>query len=139
MNKITFLLLIALLVSLQFSCNVSTATIKDVKLCTELSDQTQCGLDSPDFNVESPFLFVSCRLVYAPEDSEVTFTWYFMSKDPVKIDEVTMRAGDFGSGSTYYFSSYLSRPDAGWPSGDYEVHISLNTDNSAPVIKSFRI
>ena len=120
---------------------VSTATILNARVCDKpVEGQFLCSNDTPSFTQKSPKLYASCELKYAPEDTEVTFSWYGYPKgEKVLIDAVTLRAGDHGNGSSYQLRSFLNSPSNGWPKGAYEVVISLDTNNSEPVIKKFMI
>ena len=115
-------------------CNVSTANIADVKMC-ESTENTQCAEDNPVFSTNTPAIYVSCILKNAPEGTKVNFAWYYISEEKVFIDEVSLESQT----TTSPMQSYLSMPDAGWPTGNYEVVLSLDTDNSTPITKNFSV
>ena len=120
------------------SCNfsVSTAHIDDVKMCTRVSDN-QCPADKPAFSRNTPVIFVSCHLKNAPENTRVKFTWYYYGKNKVKITSVKLNSGN--KTGTLNLQSSLSRPTRGWPVGEYEVAISIEGVDKAPVIKKFSV
>ena len=126
-------ILVGLLVVFQ-QCNVSTANIVDVKMC-ESTENTQCAEDNPVFSTNTPVIYVSCVLKNAPEGTKVNFKWYYLVEDKVFIDEVSLVA----QATTTPMQSSLNMPDAGWPTGNYEVVLSLDTDNSTPITKSFSV
>ncbi|MBN1182965.1 MAG: hypothetical protein JXB49_11800 [Bacteroidales bacterium] len=131
------MILSGILVGLMFvfqQCNVSTANIADVKMC-ESPNGYLCSEDNTVFSTSSPEIHVSCVLKNATEGSKITFTWYYQGEEKILIDEASFVAKDVTSD----VHSSLSIPDAGWPTGNYEVVISLDTDNSKPITKSFSV
>ena len=118
------------------NCNISTANISDVKMC-ETIEGFQCPEDNPVFGTDASQFYCSCVLNNAPEGTQLNFAWYYLEGEKVLIDEVTVEAD--GTSSTYNMQSSLSRPDNGWPTGNYEVVLELDTDNSQPITKSFKV
>lgn len=110
-------------------------------MCQEINIETGlCDSDSPEYPEQSLAFHVTTKLRFAPEDTKVTFSWYgFNRNERYLIDAVTIRAGDFGSGSSYRLHSNLNRGEAIWPKGEYEVVIELHTDNSTPIHKKFAV
>ena len=137
MKKVIFLS--ALMLSLVFyfsNCNLSTANISDIKMC-ETIDDYQCQEENTLFNVNSPQIYCSCKLNNAPDGTNLKFAWYYLGDEKVLIDTVTTMVP--GGSSTYDMHSYLTIPDNGWPVGDYEVVLKIDTDNSEPLTKSFKV
>jgi len=120
--------------------NVSTAGLSDVKLCVEADSNSICSSDSSTFETITPEIFLSSNLNNAPSGTKVTATWRYikgeLGNEPQDIDSVTAEAKEGGSQP---FTSSLSSPTAGWPKGDYEVTLTLSSDNSTPVVKKFSI
>ena len=116
------------------SCNFSTANISDVKMCTSITDN-QCSTDKPVFNTNTPEIFVSCHLNNAPNDTEVEFAWFYLEQDRIPIDAVVLNSGD--NIGTLNLNSSLSRPNNGWPTGDYEIIITILDTEKEPMVKQF--
>jgi hypothetical protein len=73
----------------------------------------------------------------APNDTKVQFAWYYLGQDRIAIDAVTLSSGDeIGS---LKMNSSLNRPNKGWPSGEYEVVITILGTEKEPIIKKFSI
>ena len=138
MQKTLSLLALATVLLFVNACsfNVSTASVSNVLMCDTPVEEV-CPADVTEFTVASPMLYLSCDLNYAPEDTKIKFSWFKADGERFLIDTVSLRAGDIGSGSTFSVHSNLSRPNNGWPLGNYEVEISLNTDNFKPIVKAF--
>jgi len=122
------------------ACSVSTAGISDVKLCVDADSKGICSSDSSTFETTTPEIFLSANLNNAPSGTKVTSSWKYikgeLGNDPQDIDSVTAEAKEGGSQP---YTSSMTSPTAGWPKGDYEVTITLSSDNSTPVVKKFSI
>jgi hypothetical protein len=120
------------------SFKVSTAGLDNVKMCAQEPSNSGCATDTTNFKPNTGKLFVTANLNNAPEGTKVKIEWKFLgggSVAPQTIDTVTLET----KANTNLVNSYLSSPNNGWPKGDYEVVISLDTDNSKPVSKKFSI
>lgn len=116
------------------SCNVSTARITDVMVCESVTDNL-CPADQPVFSSDAPDIYCSTVVKNAPGGTPVTFSWFYQGESRVAIDAVTLETPE--GGTSFNLQSSLSRPTNGWPIGMYEVVISLGTDNTEPVVKTF--
>lgn len=134
MKKIISILAFLSVIILLSSCNFSTANISDTKMCTSIADD-QCSADKPVFDTNTPEIFVSCHLNNAPNDTDVEFAWFYLGQDRISIDAVTFSSGD--AIGTLNLQSSLTRPNNGWPEGDYEIVITILGTEKEPVIKSF--
>jgi hypothetical protein len=120
------------------SFNISTAALENVKMCGEVADNQPCASDITKFEKTAPKLFVTADLKFAPEGSKVKIDWKYLGGEAGKatdIDSVTLET----KSNTTLVTSSLTATNAGWPSGNYEVVLSLNTDNSQPIRKQFSI
>lgn len=122
------------------ACSYSTAQLSDIKLCNSTDGTGNCAADTATFKTTDAEIFLSAQLQNAPSGTKVTAVWRYLKgelgNDPKDIDSVTAEAGD--GGNLPYYSS-LTAPAAGWPQGDYEVTLTLSSDNSTPVSKPFSV
>ena len=136
--KIFGLFVLSTLAATACSFNVSTATLENVKMCVEVPENQTCASDTAQFNTTTPKVFVTSDLKYAPEGTKVKIDWKYLGGDTVKafdmgsIDLVTK------SDTSSIFSN-LNAPPNGLLEGNYEVMISLGTDNSKPISKQFSV
>ena len=108
------------------SCNVSTANLSDVKLCSSLSGNT-CSEDVMKFGSDVSAIHCTANLNNAPPKTKVLFNW---KKDGEGIGNAEVEAE-----SGYVRSTFT--PSEPIPPGKYSVTVKLETDNSKPVIKEF--
>jgi hypothetical protein len=111
------------------ACNVSTAGLSDVKLCTEKNSSGVCDADASSFAASSQVIYCSAVLKNAPSGTKVTFEWKHEGQSIGKADVETSS----GTVSSNFTTNGAVEP------GKYSVTISLNTDNSKPVTKDFTI
>ena len=136
--RIFGLFVLSTLAATACSFNVSTATLENIKMCVERPENQPCASDTAQFNTTTPKILATADLKSAPEGTNVKINFKYLGGDTVK-------AFDMGSidlvtkSNTSFVSSYLSAPPNGFLEGNYEIVISLGTDNSKPVSKQFSI
>lgn len=122
------------------ACNfsISTATLDNVQVCSEVQSNGQCDSDSAPFAKDAAELVATADLKYAPEGTLVTIDWNYLGGEAgqaTAIDSVSLETEE----NMDLVTSSLTTPQSGWPSGDYEVVFSLDTDNSQPISKQFSV
>jgi hypothetical protein len=110
------------------ACNVSTANLSDVKVCTSLNSSV-CDADASSIPGTAPVIYCSAKLNNAPSGTKVTFTWSHAGSELGKADVET------GSGTV---SSNMNTNGSLEP-GKYSVTVKINSDNAKPVTKEFTI
>lgn len=123
------------------ACEVSTANLTNVRICNNAVDNGgDCSEDMTAFKTTDPVIYLSANLENAPDGTVVTATWNYVkgeySNEKQEIDKVSATATD---GGNLPFHASLTGPTDGWPKGDYEVIVSLSSDNSTPITKPFSI
>ncbi len=117
-------------------CEFSSASISDGKVCTSLNGSV-CDSDNSTISGNPSVIYASCKLKYAPESTDIKFTWYYYGQTKFEIDHGTLNSGTNGSNVDVYSS--ISRPNNGWPAGEYEVVMQVMIDGKDPLIKKFEI
>lgn len=110
------------------SCNVSTANLSDVKVCTSLNG-SECGSDVSSFMADVQAIYCSASLNNAPSGTKVVFEWKHEGESIGKAEL---------EGSTGVVNSSF-KPTAELPAGKYSVTVKINTDNAQPITKEFRV
>jgi hypothetical protein len=122
------LVLLAMLVTSLAGCtvsvNVSTASLSEATTCKSVDQQTKRPVEKTDiFSADITEIFCSVKVSNAPPETQITAVWVYIQGEAkdlknYKIAEYTLQ----GSG-TRYLSFSITRPDKGWPIGDYEVKL----------------
>lgn len=110
------------------SCNVSTANLSDVKLCTSLNG-SECSNDVSSFTSDVQAIYCSASLNNAPSGTKVVFEWKHEGESIGKAEL---------EGSTGVVNSSF-KPSAELPAGKYSVTVKINTDNATPITKDFKV
>jgi len=131
-NKMRSFLMLVVLCAVAYvlpACNVSTANLSDVKLCTEKNSSNVCDADASTFPASTPVIYCSANLKNAPSGTKVTFEWKHGSEPLGKADVETSS----GTVVSNFTTNGAVEP------GSYSVTVKINTDNSTPVTKTFTI
>ncbi len=120
----------------QCNFSVTTAHITNVKICAQIYNN-RCESDNPDFSTETPEINVTCTLKNAPENTRVKISWYYLGQKKINIDEVVLNSGN--NSKPLDLHSSLSKPNNGWPKGEYEVAIEIVDAHNEPVVRRFNV
>ena len=136
--RIFILFVLSTLTATACSFKVSTATLENIKMCVEKPENQTCASDTAQFNTTTPKIFATADLKYAPEGTKVKIDWKYLGGDTVKATDIASVDLVTKSDTNIVFSN-LNAPPNGFPEGNYEVVISLGTDNSKPISKQFSV
>jgi len=141
MKKVLVIIAALLGAFLLLACEVSTANLTNVRICNNAVDNGgDCSEDMATFKTTDPVIYLSADLENAPSGTVVTATWNYVkgefSNEKLEMDKVSATAAD---GGNLPFHASLTGPADGWPKGDYEVIVSLSSDNSTPITKLYSI
>lgn len=88
------------------------------------SDDSDTAMDV--FATDTPKIFLHATLVDVASGAKLTGTWIAEKTDAAppdyKIDSVTLTVGALTNIATFS----LSKPNAGWPTGDYRVELAID-------------
>lgn len=126
--------LCAVFVFVGASCSFTTANLSDTTMAKEVDSETQEPLDSTDtFKANTPVIYCATKVSNAPPETMVKSVWrYTEPGSEQEIDSYTLEA----DGSAWAAFS-LSKPDAGWPKGSYEVDLYI--DDEIQETKNFTV
>jgi hypothetical protein len=116
------LALAAIATGCQGGISLTTVSISNATMCRSIDPQTMEPIDKTNvFMSDTPEIFCSVKLSNAPDSTEVKAEWTYVQGEAVGtanyfIDSATMTAG-----GTRYLAFSVSKPDTGWPRGDYKV------------------
>ena len=91
-NLLAVMMLVSVFASIMFfqACNVSTANLSDVKLCTEKNSSNVCDASASTFPASTPVIYCSAILKNAPTGTKVTFEW---KHQLVRLFQISQLAG----------------------------------------------
>jgi hypothetical protein len=111
----------------QGEVNFSTAKLSDAVTCKSVDQTTMKPLDKTDvFSPDVPEISCSVKLSNAPEDTQVVGEWIYVKGDVEGLTDHKIADYSLKADGTKYLSFSLSRPDAGFPKGEYACKLYLN-------------
>jgi len=121
--SILCLCLIVVLAACSFS--ITTANYTDLAVAADVDENNGPIGVTNTFAVDSPMVYVTGLLKNAPEGTVITSEWYYLESDPdTFIDRASYESVD----TTNSFDFSLSKPNAGWPLGEYEVKLYIDDE-----------
>ncbi|MDW7657172.1 MAG: zinc ribbon domain-containing protein [Bacillota bacterium] len=122
-------LVIALIIALIVgggSCSLTTARLTDAAMASMIDPDSLQAVNKTDrFSTDTPIIYATALLKNAPEDTLITAKWYYVTED-IDIASVDLESTE----TNQYVSFSLSRPDNGFPIGDYEVELYVDEELS---------
>jgi len=132
-TKILTLFLVAGCVFLMASsCEVTTANLTDVAMCSE-TQEFKCAEETDTFATTTPIIYCTAVLNNAVEGTQVTASWYYLEEGETFIDAAAIEASD----PTMDLEFSLSKPTNDWPVGNYRVDLQVGSE--APVSTEFEV
>ena len=132
-SAVLIVVLVIALIAGGGSCSVTTARLTNAAMASMINPDTlQAVSKTNHFSPDTPIIYATAMLKNAPEDTLVTAQWYYVT------DDIDIASVDIESTETNQFISFsLSRPDNGFPVGDYEV--ALYVDGELSVTLEFSV
>jgi len=130
-KRALFLSLVILMSLIFVGCEASFSTAKlgEATMCIKVDEKTKKPAEKTDiFTPDTPEIFCSVKLSRAPSDTSIKSEWIYVKGEAenlsdYKIDEFTMTTE-----GTKYVSFSLTRPDTGFPKGEYILKLHLNDE-----------
>ncbi len=121
MKKILFVLAAAVMLITAAACSVSltTANITKAAMTTEIVDGVPAD-SVTSYPVNAPEFIVAAVLNNAPEDTIVTFVWYYEGEEAYRVP---FNAN--GESGIYVYST-LTTHLGEWPAGEYKAEIYID-------------
>jgi hypothetical protein len=111
----------------QGEVSFSTASLSDAVMCTGVDQATMKPLDKTDvFSQDTAEVFCSVKLSNAPSETQVVGEWIYVKGDVEDLTDHKIADYSLKADGTKYLSFSLTRPDAGFPKGDYVCKLYLN-------------
>lgn len=122
--------LVAILVLLALVAIPLTGCVKVVYSTASLSEATMTtGVDknfrpldiTSVFTSDLPEIFCSVKLSNAPPDTKIKAEWVYIRGEAESLKDYSIDSWSGETEGTHYIYASLTRPDKGWPNGDYKV------------------
>lgn len=132
-ETIVLLSLLVLTLSIASGCeaefSTSSAKLSSVATASEVNQETKEPVTLTDtFYPDSEIIYCTTKLENALAGTKIKFVWYYT--EPEEDIEITSWESEVAEEGTGHINCYLTRPDNGWPPGQYLVKVYLD-DNEA--------
>lgn len=126
----TFYHLVAMLVLLALMAIPLTGCVKIIYSTASLSEATMTtGVDknfrpldiTSVFTSDLPEIFCSVKLSNAPPDTEIKADWIYIRGEVEDLKDYLIDSWSAEAEGTRYIHTSVTRPNKGWPNGDYKV------------------
>jgi hypothetical protein len=132
------LLTIGNLFMVSCSFNISTANMQGLKTCSKQAGDKECAVDTNSFPRTTKKIFATADLNNATDGTKVKVGWKYLGGEAGAAQLLDSVDLEMKSNMSVIISD-LTAGEQKWPTGDYEVVFTLNTDNSKPLTKKFSI
>jgi hypothetical protein len=119
---IASIIVVLLLLAISFTaCEVTTASLSEATMCRSV-DSDMRPIDATDiFATDIPEIFCSVKLSSAPPDTEVKAEWIYVQGELEGTENFLIDDYSLTAEGTLYLGFSLTKPEAGWPKGEYKV------------------
>ena len=121
---IASIIVASLLLAISFTAcdaGVTTASLSEATMCRSV-DNDMHPIDATDiFTTNTPEIFCSVKLSYAPPDTEVKAEWIYVQGELEDVENYLIDDYSLTAEGTLYLSFSLTKPEAEWPKGEYKV------------------
>lgn len=125
-RSVIFVIIIALLSLFLTACdfNVTTAHYENLAVASLIDEQTNKPVTlSDEFNTQSDDFYVTGEIKNAPTGTVSRIEWIYLDSQPEYLIDYSEYTVDSVSEDLVFT---LSRPDGGWPTGDYEARLYID-------------
>jgi hypothetical protein len=107
------------------ACDVGVS-LSEATMCRSV-DNDMRPVDATDiFTTDTPEIFCSVKLSSAPSDTEVKAEWIYVQGELEGVENHLIYDYSLTAEGTRYLSFSLTKPEAGWPKGEYKVVLYVN-------------
>lgn len=111
---------------------ISTAKLSELATASEVDKETKKPITVTDrFTPDTEVIYCTAKMENAPPDTKIKYVWYYT--EPENDVEITTWEGKASEGGSGYIYCYLTRPDNGWPTGQYMVKVYLDDKEAGSV------
>jgi len=116
------------------ACSMTTAQLSEATMASSIDEITGQPIGTTDtFTADVPEIFASVKLSNAPDDTEVSSEWIYVSGEMEGIENYSiMTLSDNFSGTQYIYFS-ISEMEGGWPGGNYDVVLFIDGEEQLTI------
>ena len=130
---IACIIVASLLLAISLTACDEEVSLSEATMCRSV-DGDMRPIDATDvFTTDTPEIFCSVRLSYAPADTEVKAEWIYVQGELEGTENYLIDDYSLTAEGTVYLSFSLTKPEAGWPKGEYKVILYVDGEEKLSV------
>jgi len=99
----------------------TTASLSEATMATGIDSESKPVSATDVFDANTPEIFCSVKLSNAPSDTEVLSEWVYIKGELEDVTDHVIDSFPVVTDGTRYIEFSMTRPDNGWPTGEYEM------------------
>ncbi len=99
----------------------TTASLSEATMATGIDSESKPVGATNVFEANTPEIFCSVKLSNAPSDTEVLSEWVYIKGELEDVTDHVIDSFPVVTDGTRYIEFSMTRPDNGWPTGEYEM------------------
>ncbi len=123
---LAMILVVAVLSGCSGEVSFTTASLSEATMCAEVDSEYRPVNPTTEFGVNTPEIYCSVKLSNAPDDTAVMAQWVYVRGEAQGVTDYVIDEVNYVGGGTGYIGFSLSRPDGGWPVGEYVVNLFVD-------------
>lgn len=104
----------------------TTASLSEATMCQSVDKDMRPVNAINVFNADTPKIFCSFKLSNAPPDTEIKAEWIYIEGEVEGLNNFLIDDWSAITKGTHYISTSMTRPDDGWPRGEYKVALYID-------------
>lgn len=130
---IACIIVASLLLAISLTACDEEVSLSEATMCRSV-DGDMRPIDATDvFTTDTPEIFCSVKLSYAPPDTEVKAEWIYVQGELEGTENYLIDDYSLTAEGTVYLSFSLTKPEAGWPKGEYKVILYVGGEEKLSV------
>ena len=115
----------------------SGASLSNATMCTSVDTGTREPIEpSNEFSPDTPEIYCSVKLSNIPTGSEIAAQWIYVQGELENLSDFLIDEISVTASGTRYLSFSETKPENGWPTGDYKVKLYLDgKEKTSPTFK----
>ncbi|MFO8144021.1 MAG: hypothetical protein R6T78_05055 [Dehalococcoidales bacterium] len=107
--------------------NFSGSSLSNATMCNSVDASTREPIEPTNvFSPDTPEIYCSVKLSNIPTSSEISAHWIYVQGELENLSNFLIDETSITTSGTRYLSFSETKPENGWPTGDYQVKLYLD-------------
>ena len=117
-----------------FGTTTTQASLSEATMCKSVDLETGEPIEISDtFTSDAQWIFCSVKVSNAPSETKISAEWLYLQQGAGEETSYLIADWNTTTEGTYYIPLSVTRPENGWPKGDYKIVFYLNDKETLTV------